>query len=208
MKAIIIRIFGLISLLFYPFGCSNHDSDLFDDQAFYSRIETDRVCNFVRCIKILKSRNCTTEYFPNFLNLGIEDYLNIDRGDTSKLTAIPFEIISFAKNDLKSDFLAATIYLNFKNLSTKKLFDDMLEVSIKMDSVSLIGQYELAKLRYNESYIGLSAFLIDRLNRFYPNNSEVYRIQQKIKELYGDSTYNKNMNLEEYLSLNPHFIED
>jgi hypothetical protein len=181
---------------------------LFDDQAFYSRIETDRVYNFVRCIKILKNRNCTSEYFPDFSNLGIEDYLIIDRGDTSKLTAIPFGIISFAENDLKSDFLASTIYLKFKNLSTKKLFDDMLKVSIKMDSVSLIGQYELAKLRYNESYIGLSAFLIDRLNHFYPNNSEVYRIQQKIKELYGDSTYDKNMNLEEYLSLNPHFIED
>jgi hypothetical protein len=177
----------------------------FSDRAFYEKLQDDSVKKFALCMKFGKASDCEKMY-PALKDLHLSDYLIATDGDSVKMTAMTESMISFYQRSI-NDFLALTIYLKQKHYASKKLFDEMLEICLQGDSSKVIAQYELAKLRFNEGYVGLSAFLIDKIND-ETHNEETIRLSKAIQKKYGDQVYDKKISYKEYLSFNPPYIED
>jgi hypothetical protein len=125
-----------------------------------------------------------------------------------KLQAMPRSMARYAVDPAANKFLALAIYTYANNCVTKELYDYMLEICIRKDSTNLIAHYELAKLRHDASYVGLGAFLIDRMIQFYPGQQEIGRLKKAFQSSYGDNLYDKDLSFETYMNFNPHYIED
>ncbi len=179
----------------------------FDDYAFYNKLKgDDKPLTFIKCLKMKKDVSCDSMYSEFYL-LGYEDDLVFHDGTQDKLTVMtkPMIVNYLAKNKY-DEYLALIVFLDVKDFSTVKFYDNMLEITLKHDSSNIITNYELAKIRYEEGYLGLSHFLIDRMHQVYPSNEEIKRIKQELEKEYGDTTYNKALNYTRYLEFNPHYV--
>jgi hypothetical protein len=194
-------------ILIITISCKGY-GEMFNNRLFYTSIDDyDNFTSFCKCVKIKNSNSCLDNY-SDFKKIDyikyIEEYGDDDIGKLSVLTE---DIVKYIESEKNKDFLALSIYLYENDFITLKLYDDMLEIFMEKDTTNMIANYELAKLRYSGGYLGLSHFLIDNLVELYPENLEVKRIKSTLENTYGTQTYDKSMNFEEYLDLNPHYIE-
>ena len=192
----------LITILIGALSCKIGDG-VFNDRSFYMSIDgTDSFTSLHKCMKLKNSDSCLDNY-RHFENIDYLKYVEEHGNDIGKLPVLTDDIIYYIENEDIKEFLLLATFLYDNNHVTSKLYDDMLNIYMEKDTTNLVANYELAKLRYMEGYLGLSHFLIDNLHALYPENVEVKRI----KEEYGDQTYDKSMDFKEYLDLNPYYIE-
>lgn len=193
-------------ILIFISGCAKDKKDIFNDCKFYALNFNSDKQNYIACIRANDITDCEDRFRNLEMELLADPLMTHYDGTRAKLTSFTSYLINYLKKEEYEEFLAAAIFLEAKDYTSKKFFDDMLEVSLGLDSTNLIANYELAKLRYNEDYIGLSHFLIDRLNDYYPSNIEISRLKKAMEDQFGKNTYDKKMNYKEYLDLNPHYI--
>lgn len=187
--------------------CSQHRIE-FNDSLLYASIEENEITEFVSCLKLRDNEQCIEGSWREFKDLRYEKYLTTTVGDSVRLTAMTERIASYFQNGSYDKFLALTVFLYESKHASKKLYDDMLELCIEVDSTNLIAHYELAKLRFDEGYVGLSFFLIDKMSEIYPLNREISNLRSSFINNYGDDLYNKALDYPSYLKVNPPYIED
>ena len=200
--------FVYVIVSFFNLLCCAQHRVQFNDSLFYAGLAKNEVTVFVSCLKFEDIDRCIDGPWLEFRNMGYEKYLTTTKGDSVKLTVMTKKMASYVENRSNDKFLALSVFLYEKGHATKKLYDDMLKVCIQLDSTNVIAHYELAKLRFNGGYIGLSFFLIDKISQKYSMNREIVNLRNSFVNEYGDDIYNKALDYDSYLKLNPHYIED
>lgn len=161
--------------------------------------------NYLICLE--EQDNCPT-YYPVIDSLNYEYLTKTADGYDKKLTIGSREIVNLALNGRYEDLIATIYYLRAENDISKKLQNDLLLYVVKNDSSNSVAHYELAKLRYNEGYVGLSAYLIDRYLNHNPDDDIFIKIKEELQKEHGLDTYDKSITFEEYLEFNLHYIEE
>lgn len=197
----------LLTIVLIHQSCSQESQQIFTDDKFYSwNNYAKEEYKLIACIRQSINNDCDTFFIILEKELNISKYIKRGDGTIRKLTGLTGEIAKYISEDDFDYFLTIAVFLDAKDYSSRKLFDTMLEYCLLNDSTNLIANYELAKLRYKEDYIGLAHFLIDHMHEFYPENSEVSRLKKEIEKQFGDSTYNKALTYKQYLDLNPIYV--
>ena len=200
-------IFEIFLTIFCSIACTQDKKDIFDDKSFYDFKSKNDYDNYISCLRIKGNSSCSDLFDTLENRLLRSPSMSFSDGTRSKLTSFTSDITEILRNKQYKKFLAVSIFLDDKEYISRKLLDTMLEYSLRLDSTNIIANFELAKLRYKENYIGLSHFLIDNLNRFYPDNTEIKRLKNQLDQQFGVNSYDKSMNYNEYLNLNPHYID-
>lgn len=196
----------ILSIVFCKQVTAQEPEPIFNDISFYNSIDENNLVKFIKCINSSSADSCNN-YFQFLDSLDYHEYLRTADGRRIKLTVITEKMASYADPGKQDQFLAMILYLEDQKHITKKLKDDLLEFIIDRDQSEVIAMYEIAKLRYNEGYIGLAHFLIHKLIGILPENNELHRLDNLIKKHYGNETYDASLTFEESIELNPHYIE-